>query len=154
MRHSLFRKYLIILVLSLFSTIACASGLMDNINCGLNTLLGGDCQAIQRINAYQEEEQQRWMDGEVSATQSVRNIIAFHKSIIPIDSYNRELYMYNLQVAKACDDSLISKERGLYLMTNKENQLAERIRANQPPQRVPLHCNSTRSGDQITTNCY
>ncbi len=93
------------------------------------------------------------MTGSITATQMVNSVINFHKRLTQIDGYNKELYLYNLQVAQVCDAGKITKEAGLYLMTKKENELGERIQASQPPLNRPLNCVSQSFGGQTTTTC-
>lgn len=129
------------------------AGVLDEVNCGLNSLLGGNACEIQQVNEFQAEKQDEWMRGGITAMDSVKAIIEFHRKLTPLNSYDRELYSYYLQVAQACDAGKIPKERGLYLMTKKDNEIGERMRANQPPVRQPLKCTSERFGSTITTNC-
>ena len=138
-----------ILGLSLPST---AVGIED-LNCSLNSLLGGNCTEISRINKFQDQQQQIWISGRMSATAMVKSVINFHRSLTSINSYDKELYMYTLQVAQVCDDGRISKEEGLYLMTKKENELSERIQSNQLPPNRRLTCTSESFGGQVTTKC-
>lgn len=146
------KNFLIGVLLSITSTLSVA-GPLDDINCGLNSLLGGNCPEISRINKYQEQRQSEWMSGRISATEMVQSIIEFHKSLTPIDSYNRELYSYSLQVARVCDSGKITKDEGLYLMTRKENEINERIQARLPPPTQQLICTSESFGGRITTRC-
>ena len=135
-----------------FSLPSTAGGIED-LNCSLNSLLGGDCSEIARINKFQDQQQQTWLNGRLSATDMVKSVINYHRSLTSINNYDKELYMYNLQVAQVCDAGKISKEEGLYLMTKKENELSERAQANQPPPNRRLTCVSESFGGQITTKC-
>jgi hypothetical protein len=135
-----------------FSLPTTAGGIED-LNCSLNSLLGGDCSEIARINKFQDQQQQTWLNGGLSATDMVKSVINHHRSLTAINNYDKELYMYNLQVAQVCDAGKISKEEGLYLMTKKENELSERAQANQPPPNRRLTCVSESFGGQITTKC-
>jgi len=135
-----------------FSLPTTAGGIED-LNCSLNSLLGGDCSEIARINKFQDQQQQTWLNGGLSATDMVKSVINYHQSLTAINNYDKELYMYNLQVAQVCDAGKISKEEGLYLMTKKENELSERAQANQPPPNRRLTCVSESFGGQITTKC-
>lgn len=134
---------------------SCASldDLLGDLNCGLNSLLGGSACEIQKINELQERKRAEWMRGDITATEAVRAIVEYHQSLLPIDSYNKELYLYYVQVARVCDAGRITKEQGLYLMTKKENEIGERIQARQPPVHRPLTCTSERQGSRIVTNC-
>lgn len=89
----------------------------------------------------------------MTATEMVKSVMNYHRSLTQINNYDKELYMYNLQVAQVCDAEKISKEEGLYLMTKKENELSERARANQPSPNRRLTCVSNSFGGQITTKC-
>ncbi len=129
------------------------SGTLEDLDCTLNSLLGGDCSEIARINKFQDQQQQIWLSGGLSATDMVKSVINYHRSLTSINNYDKELYMYNLQVAQVCDAGKISKEEGLYLMTKKENELSERVQANQPPPNRRLTCVSQSFGGQITTKC-
>lgn len=129
------------------------AGAFEDLDCTLNSMLGGDCSEIARINKYQDQQQQSWLNGGMSATDMVKSVINFHRRLTSIDNYDKELYMYNLQVAQVCDAGKISKEEGLYLMTKKENELTERARANQPPPNRRLTCVSESFGGQVTTKC-
>ncbi len=129
------------------------AGVFDDVNCGLNSLLGGNACEIEKINEFQEEKQGEWMRGSITAMEAVKAIVEFHRRLTPLNNYDKELYSYYVQVAQACDAGKIPKERGLYLMTKKDNEIGERIRANQPPIRQPLKCTSERFGSTITTNC-
>ncbi|MDP2442491.1 hypothetical protein [Rhodoferax sp.] len=135
-----------------FSLPSTAGGIED-LNCSLNSLLGGDCTEIARINKFQDQQQQSWINGGMTATEMVKSVMNYHRSLTPINNYDKELYMYNLQVAQVCDAGKISKEEGLYLMTKKENELSERAQANQPPPNRRLTCVSQSFGGQITTKC-
>jgi hypothetical protein len=122
-------------------------------NCGLNSLLGGNACEIEKINEFQREKQGEWMRGSITAMQAVRELVRFHQSLTPIDNYNKELYLYYVQVAQVCDAGKITKQQGLYLMTKKDIEISERIQARQPPIHRPLTCTSERSGATITTRC-
>lgn len=140
------------IVAALFSGILTPSFAGD-IDCVANSLLGGNCLAIERVNKFQEKQQAAWMAGTISATDMVKSVVEYHKSQTSVDSYNSELYIYSLQVANVCDTGKISKQEGLYLMSKKENELGERIRANQPPPNRPLTCVSETVGSQVITKC-
>lgn len=129
------------------------AGGIDDLNCTINSIFGSDCSEIQRINKFQDQQQQAWINGSLSATDMVNSIINFHRSLTSINSYDKELYMYNLQVARVCDAKKITKEEGLYLMAKKENELTERVQANQPPPNRQLACVSESFGSQVTTKC-
>lgn len=129
------------------------AGGIEDLNCTINSLFGSSCSEIQKINQFQDQQQQAWISGAMNATDMVKSIINFHRSLTPINSYDKELYMYDLQVAKVSDAGKITKEEGLYLMTKKENELNERFQANQPPPNRQLTCVSESFGGQVTTKC-
>lgn len=129
------------------------AGGLEDLNCTIDSLFGGNCSEIQRVNQFQDQQQQVWMSGSLTATDMMKSIMNFHRSLMPINRYDKELYMYNLQVAQVCDAGKISKEQGLYLMTKKENELSDRALANQPPPNRQLTCVSESFGGQVTTKC-
>lgn len=146
------RKVTIAIAL-LLATGSSWAGVLGELNCGLNTLLGGNACEIEKVNQFQEEKQSEWMRGRITAMEAVKAIVEYHQSLTSINRYDKELYMYYVQVARACDSGQIPKERGLYLMTKKDNEISERMRANQPPENRPLRCTSQRFGGTITTTC-
>lgn len=129
------------------------AGPFDDLNCSLDSLMGGNCSEIARINKFQEQQQQIWLNGKITGTEMVKSVIDYHRRLTTINNYDKELYLYNLQVAQVCDAGKISKEEGLYLMTKKENELNDRIQANLPPPNRRLNCVSQAFGSQITTQC-
>ena len=140
--------------LSLFTARhAHAGGLTQDLNCELNSILGGNCSEIERINQYQEKKQAEWLAGSTTAVDMIRSIVAYHQKLTPIDSYNKELYLYNLQVAQACDSGKISKEQGLYFMTKKENEIQYLQSSKQPPLNRPFTCVTETFGGTTTTKC-
>ena len=154
-----FRKGAIGYAMGLLSCVAMA-GAVDDLNCQINSLTGGNCleirkinEAITRINQYSEEQDTAWMAGNITATQMVRNVIDFHKSLLQLNGYDRERYSYNLQVAEASDSGKISKDRASYLMEHKSNEINERVQARQPPANRPFTCKSQSFGGVITTKC-
>ena len=130
-----------------------AGSLLGDINCGLDSLLGGNCSEIERINDYQEKKQSEWLAGAITGIEMVKSIVEFHKKLTPIDRYNKELYLYYFQVAQACDARKITKEQGLYLMARKDNEVQERINAGQPPPSHSFTCTSETIAGTTTTKC-
>ena len=141
------------ILVSIIAVPAKAGSLLGDINCGLNSLLGGNCSEIERINEYQEKKQAEWLAGSITGVQMVKSIVEFHKSLTPIDRYNKELYLYYFQVAQACDAGKISKKQGLYLMAKKDNEVQERINAGQPPPSHSFTCASETFAGTTTTKC-
>ena len=130
-----------------------AGSLIQDLNCELNSLLGGNCSEIDQVNQYQDEQQAEWLAGKITAVEMIRNIVTYHRKLTPIDNYNKELYLYNFQVAQACDASKISKEQGLYFMTKKENDIQGLRNTRQPPQNRPFTCVTETFGGTTTTKC-
>ena len=154
-------RILLIGILWVLNPSLSTAGLLDDLSCELTSLLGSNCaeiakmnETIAKINAFQDEQQGQWIKGAMTATQMVRSVVDFHRGLMPINSYDKELYAYNLQVAQVCDANKISKEQGLYLMTKKENELNERIQARMPPPNRSLTCTSRSYGGTTTTSCY
>ncbi|MDD5240586.1 MAG: hypothetical protein PHG47_02570 [Sulfuricella sp.] len=158
-----FKKSVIILAVLLHHSVAHA-GLFDGLNdmtCGLNSLLGGNCEAIKEyndkvneVNSYEEQMQEEWLHGNITGMEMIKRTFDFHKERLEITSYNKEYYLYAAQVAQACDTGKISKDQGLYLITKRDNEISQLVRSSQPVQRRPLNCISRRSGSQVYTDCY
>jgi hypothetical protein len=141
------------IALSCLLTFGIISPAFADLNCSINSLLGSNCLEIEKINQFQEKQQQAWLNGEMNATEMVNSIVNYHRSLTEISIYDKELYLYDRQVARVCDAGKISKEEGLYLMTMKENELGERMQSRQPPQNRPLTCRSETFGGTTTTKC-
>lgn len=77
----------------------------------------------------------------------------YHRSLMPINSYDMELYMYSFQVVKVTDAGTIDKFEGMLLISKKENELSDRIAARQPPPNRSLRCKSETFGGTTTTKC-
>lgn len=134
-----------------------ADDLVDDIDCAAEALIGwlagtNSC-AIRKVNAFQRERYKEWAKGEISATDAIRQTVKFHESQTQISGYDKELYLYNFQVAQACDAGKITKQRAYYLMTAKENDMNDRARANQPPRQPKFNCTSRAFGNSIETEC-
>lgn len=126
---------------------------VNSIDCSINALLGGDCLKIQRINKYQDQQRQAWLAGSITGYESVNSVMNYHRSLMPINSYDMELYMYSFQVVKVTDAGTIDKFEGMLLISKKENELSDRIAARQPPPNRSLRCKSETFGGTTTTKC-
>lgn len=132
------KRLVIVLISVVCSTWALnvRADVVDDIDCAAEALIGwladtNSC-AIRKVNAFQQERYNDWLRGEISATDAVRETVKFHESQTKISVYDKELYLYNYQVAQAFDAGKITKQRAYYLMTAKENELNDRARASQP----------------------
>lgn len=108
---------------------------INSANAGFADILGDVACSLKpsclpnKVNQFQEETLQQWMDGDLTAKQAVDNIVEFHGSLYAIAGSDKELYRYYYYIARECDSSRMSKEEGLYLMTKKDNELNEKSRA-------------------------
>lgn len=145
------------LVFCLAASQSVVADVVEDMDCAAEALIGwlantNSC-AIRKVNAFQQERYKEWANGQISATEAVRETVKFHESQTQISGYDKELYLYNFQVAQACDAGKITKQRAYYLMTAKENEMNDRARANQPPRKPTFSCKSTRFGNTIQTDC-
>lgn len=132
--------------------------------CGL---LDADCVARQllnsnwtkavedanKINAYIENQQIKWVKGEITGIEFASTIYDYHKRIQDMDSYDREEYMFYMKIARASDSKDISIADAVYLMEKNSNQIIERRRANEPPRSISFTCSSQDLGGFVTTKC-
>lgn len=157
------------------------AGLLDDAACGLDSMLGGNCEEVRtynaevreynkkvaEINAYEKEAQERWMNGEIKALEMLKQVYEYHNARIGIGADAREYYLYAAQVAKACDAGTVEKEKGLYLIIKKDNEIVERSRARQDREatrsaaeraaansRQSRNCTTRMWGNELHTYCY
>jgi hypothetical protein len=131
-------------------------GLLDA-DCTARMLLGGSWQSsvesANKINAYIEVQQIRWVKGEISATEFASSIYDFHKRVRDMDSYDREEYLFYMKIARAYEAKEISLADSVYLMEKNSNQISERRVASEPPRSINFTCDSQSFGGVVTTKC-
>ncbi|MRR51697.1 MAG: hypothetical protein EG825_12425 [Rhodocyclaceae bacterium] len=157
------------------------AGFLDDAACGLDSLLGGNCEEVRaynsevrdynrkaaEINTYEKESQERWMNGEMTAIEMLKQVYEYHNMQIGISADAREYYLYAAQVAKACDAGTLEKEKGLYSIIKKDNEISERVRTRRDreatrnaAERAATNtgrsrtCTTRRWGNELHTYCY